>query len=59
MELEELQKAIAEYINEKGGSAVVIGGSEILKMPTDPEFNYRICFKITGKMPVKITGPGE
>lgn len=43
----------AEYIEARGGKAVVIGNIEVVRMPTDREFNYKLCINVTGKLPYR------
>lgn len=47
-----MYRAIAEYIKEAGGNAIVLGGIEIMKKPGDLKYNYTFCVKITGKSPI-------
>ena len=46
-----LYKAVQEYIEDADGSVVVIGGVEIIKMPLDLKYNYRLAIRITGQLP--------
>lgn len=48
-----LYKAVADYVQAIGGSAMVIGGTEIQQYPDDPKYNYRLAIVITGKVPEK------
>ena len=52
---EAMYMAIAKYIKETGGSAVVVGGVSIMKKPGEfRKYNYLIIVDITGKCPIKI-----
>ena len=46
-----LYRAVADYIESKGGTAIVIGGIQTIKWPTDAKYNYTLGIKITGKHP--------
>lgn len=50
--LDKFYTAAVAYIESIGGSAIVIGGTEIMQYPSDFKFNYRLCVRITGRKPV-------
>jgi hypothetical protein len=43
--------AATHWIKAHGGTAVVIGGIEVITFPGDLQFNYRIAIRVTGKKP--------
>lgn len=46
---DKLYKAVAEYIEFKGGRALIIGGTAI--MQGNSKFNYNFIVRFTGKKP--------
>ena len=48
-----MYQAIAKYIGETGGSAVVIGGVSVGQNPGSLKMNYFIQIDITGEIPKK------
>ena len=48
-----LYHAVAAYVENLGGTAIVIGGIEIAKWPDEPKFKYRLAIQVTGQMPEK------
>ena len=50
---DKLYKAVQKYIENRGGKAVVIGGTSIIQFPDDKSYIYRLAIKITGRKPEK------
>ncbi len=46
-----LYAAVADYVKERGGSVIAIGGIELQQWPEDNEFVYRMGIKFIGKKP--------
>lgn len=49
---ERLYKAILQYVKANGGTVVAIGGVEVQHWPGEPEYNFRLAIRCTGKRPV-------
>lgn len=49
--LNDMYKAIAKYIQEAGGTAIVLGGVSITARG-ERKFNYTICIDVTGVPPL-------
>lgn len=49
--LDKLYDSVVEYIEQKGGKVVVIGGVEIARYPGDLEHNFLLSIRVTGKAP--------
>lgn len=47
-----LYKAVANYLEVNGGSAIVVGGVQIQEWPLDGPHSFTVGIKITGKKPV-------
>lgn len=47
----ELYAAVQKYIENRGGKVLIIGGVSIIQFPDDPQMNYSIAIKITGRKP--------
>src|SRR3990167_2168277 len=47
----DIYQAVGKYIEELGGKVAVMGGVEVMQYPDDLKYNYRLCFKVTGKKP--------
>ena len=50
-----LYKAIQEYVEDRGGKVVVIGGVEIQQWPDDKEYRFYVAVKVTGRKPKLIS----
>ena len=48
-----LYKVVKEYIENHGGSTLVIGGVEVIEMPSDNKYVYHLAIKVMGKKPIK------
>ena len=48
-----MAKAVAEYIKEMGGSAIVVGDVSVGKREGSRKFNHFIQINFTGKAPTK------
>jgi hypothetical protein len=48
---DKLYKAVQEYIENRGGSVVVIGGTSIIQFPDDRKYIYSLAIKIAGRKP--------
>lgn len=48
---EKLYKAVQEYIENRGGKAIVIGGTSIVQFPDDRDFVWRLAIQVTGRKP--------
>lgn len=46
-----LYRAVCAYVESKGGTALVVGGIQVIQWPTDAKFNYTLGIKVTGKVP--------
>ena len=51
--VENLQKAVGDWVRSRDGTVIVAGGVELMTMPGDKEFTFRVCIKCTGTRPVK------
>ena len=51
-DIDTLYEAVRAYIENRGGSVVVIGGVQIVQMPDDLKFNWGLNIRVTGKKPV-------
>lgn len=49
--VETMYTAIAEYIKEAGGTAVIVGGVSLSKKADGRKLAYTIHIDITGKLP--------
>lgn len=49
----QLYRAVRRYVQNLGGSIVVIGGIEIQTWPGDREFTYRVAVHVLGRKPTK------
>lgn len=47
-----LYKAVSAYIKANGGTAIVVGGIQIIQWPNDGGFKYTVGVRVTGKRPV-------
>lgn len=47
-----MYKSIAKYIEEAGGTAIVLGGISIMTKTSTKKNNYTFCVDITGKCPI-------
>ena len=47
-----LYNAVQQYVKANGGSVVAIGGVEVQHWPGEPEYNFRLAIRCTGKRPV-------
>lgn len=50
-----LLRAVADWVNANGGSAVVAGGIGIQQYPDDLKYNYQVVVRVTGCKPVPQT----
>lgn len=50
--IEKMYRAVAKYVEMRGGTALVAGGIQIMHGPLS-EFScsYSVCIKITGRVP--------
>jgi hypothetical protein len=46
-----LYSAALHYIEAHGGTAIVAGGTTIMRWPDDPEHKYALCIQIMGRAP--------
>ena len=48
-----LYKAVQEYVEKRGGSALVIGGTALVQ-ESPLKYNYGVMVRVTGKKPIII-----
>lgn len=48
-----VQVAVQRWIHANGGTAVVMSGVQLVYMPDDREFAYRVAIQCTGRRPEK------
>lgn len=53
----QLQRAVVRYVEEKGGIVAVIGEVQVQQWPGEPEFNFIIGVKCTGRKPIFDAAP--
>ena len=51
--------ALQEYVKNRGGNLVVVGGIEVQEWPNDPKLCFRIAIRCTGKKPDFATQNGK
>lgn len=49
----QLYRAVRRYVEDHGGSVLVIGGIEIQSWPGDPEGAFRVAVRVVGHRPTK------
>lgn len=47
----ELYETVKRYVEAQGGTALVLGGIEVIKYSDDWKYNYRLAVRITGIPP--------
>ena len=57
--LDRLYKAVANYVEKRGGKVVVIGGVQVQEWPGDLKFNFTIGIKCTGRRPQFAASEGR
>ena len=50
--IDKLYEAVRDYIEEREGKVVMIGGVAVMSDSVGPKFNYSLLVRITGKRPV-------
>ncbi|HEY4281467.1 MAG TPA: hypothetical protein VGM62_00275 [Chthoniobacterales bacterium] len=49
-----LYEAVAQYVENNGGSIIVVGGIEIQQWPHDPKGKYRVAVSLLGAIPERL-----
>lgn len=49
--VEQLYAAAENYIATEGGKLVVIGDVQVIRFPGDPELNFTLGIRCTGRVP--------
>ena len=49
--VDQLYKAVQNYVEKCGGKLIVIGGVQTIQWPTDLKYNFTLGIKCTGRKP--------
>jgi len=54
-----LYDAVIDYVEFKGGKLAIIGGIQIMQLPTDRKFYFTVGIRCIGKKPEYVEQNGE